>query len=116
MRERLPSLPNQSGSSDWNKSSIPSKSNRSSITGRGIRNSFPDLSTCSVETRRKEALDDSVATRNIYAAQSGAKKIQRSSVVERSAVNRLVVGSSPTAGANFKTAYCEQFLHWQAAV
>jgi hypothetical protein len=28
------------------------------------------------------------------------KKIQRSSVVERSAVNRLVVGSNPTAGAN----------------
>ena len=27
---------------------------------------------------------------------------QRSSVVEQSAVNRLVVGSSPTAGANFK--------------
>jgi hypothetical protein len=27
--------------------------------------------------------------------------IQRSSVVERSAVNRLVVGSNPTAGANF---------------
>ena len=26
--------------------------------------------------------------------------IQRSSVVERSAVNRLVVGSNPTAGAN----------------
>ena len=30
------------------------------------------------------------------------RKIQRSSVVERSAVNRLVVGSSPTAGANFR--------------
>jgi hypothetical protein len=30
-----------------------------------------------------------------------ASKIQRSSVVERSAVNRLVVGSNPTAGANF---------------
>ena len=29
------------------------------------------------------------------------RKIQRSSVVERSAVNRLVVGSNPTAGANF---------------
>jgi hypothetical protein len=29
------------------------------------------------------------------------KEIQRSSVVERSAVNRLVVGSNPTAGANF---------------
>src|SRR5439155_275521 len=28
------------------------------------------------------------------------EKIQRSSVVERSAVNRLVVGSNPTAGAN----------------
>jgi hypothetical protein len=28
-----------------------------------------------------------------------AGKIQRSSVVERSAVNRLVVGSNPTAGA-----------------
>src|SRR5438445_7890719 len=30
-----------------------------------------------------------------------APAIQRSSVVERSAVNRLVVGSNPTAGANF---------------
>jgi hypothetical protein len=29
-----------------------------------------------------------------------ARKVQRSSVVERSAVNRLVVGSNPTAGAN----------------
>ncbi len=29
------------------------------------------------------------------------RKIQRSSVVERSAVNRLVVGSNPTAGAKF---------------
>jgi hypothetical protein len=29
-----------------------------------------------------------------------AGKIQRSSVVERSAVNRLVVGSNPTAGAS----------------
>ena len=28
-----------------------------------------------------------------------SKAIQRSSVVERSAVNRLVVGSNPTAGA-----------------
>ena len=35
------------------------------------------------------------------AAQSSASRIQRSSVVERSAVNRLVVGSNPTAGANF---------------
>ena len=34
-------------------------------------------------------------------------KIQRSSVVERSAVNRLVVGSSPTAGANLQDAHCE---------
>ena len=34
-------------------------------------------------------------------AQSSAKTIQRSSVVERSAVNRLVVGSNPTAGAIF---------------
>jgi hypothetical protein len=30
--------------------------------------------------------------------------IQRSSVVERSAVNRLVVGSNPTAGAILKSA------------
>ena len=38
---------------------------------------------------------------NIYGSQSSAKTIQRSSVVERSAVNRLVVGSNPTAGAKF---------------
>jgi hypothetical protein len=36
--------------------------------------------------------------------QSGEKLFQRSSVVERSAVNRLVVGSNPTAGANFESA------------
>ena len=34
------------------------------------------------------------------------KKIQRSSVVERSAVNRLVVGSNPTAGANLNALWC----------
>ena len=33
---------------------------------------------------------------------ASAKVIQSSSVVERSAVNRLVVGSNPTAGANFE--------------
>jgi putative endonuclease len=38
----------------------------------------------------------------IYAAKIGvAKTIQSSSVVERSAVNRLVVGSNPTSGAKF---------------
>ena len=38
----------------------------------------------------------------IYApAVARIKAIQRSSVVERSAVNRLVVGSNPTAGAIF---------------
>ena len=35
----------------------------------------------------------------IYPADFLALTIQRSSVVERSAVNRLVVGSNPTAGA-----------------
>ena len=38
-------------------------------------------------------------------------KIQRSSVVERSAVNRLVVGSNPTAGANFKLLTVSSFFH-----
>ena len=33
-------------------------------------------------------------------ARSLASSLRRSSVVERAAVNRLVVGSSPTAGAN----------------
>src|SRR2546426_410162 len=48
----------------------------------------------------KEALAARYCAGKIYAAaQSGAKRIQRSSVVERSAVNRLVVGSNPTAGA-----------------
>src|SRR6266446_1774323 len=32
----------------------------------------------------------------------GGRKFQRSSVVERSAVNRLVVGSNPTAGAIYR--------------
>jgi putative endonuclease len=36
-----------------------------------------------------------------YTLRNRARKIQRSSVVERSAVNRLVVGSNPTAGAKF---------------
>ena len=44
-----------------------------------------------------------------HAAQPSAT-IQSSSVVERSAVNRLVVGSNPTSGANFKTAHDERFL------
>ena len=35
----------------------------------------------------------------LYARRSTKNLIQRSSVVERSAVNRLVVGSNPTAGA-----------------
>ena len=35
----------------------------------------------------------------VYAAQTMSLKIQSSSVVERSAVNRLVVGSNPTSGA-----------------
>ncbi len=34
-------------------------------------------------------------------ARDPASSLRRSSVVERAAVNRLVVGSSPTAGANF---------------
>ena len=34
--------------------------------------------------------------------QSAGATIQSSSVVERSAVNRLVVGSNPTSGAIFK--------------
>src|SRR5713101_8205702 len=43
-----------------------------------------------------------------------APAIQRSSVVERSAVNRLVVGSNPTAGANFKVlVYIAQNLKGQ---
>src|SRR5689334_6090868 len=40
----------------------------------------------------------------VYARSGGI--IQRSSVVERSAVNRLVVGSNPTAGANLGTKFC----------
>jgi hypothetical protein len=39
-------------------------------------------------------------TGKLYGASTGAHQFQRSSVVERSAVNRLVVGSNPTAGAN----------------
>ena len=38
-------------------------------------------------------------TRKLYGASTGVHQFQRSSVVERSAVNRLVVGSNPTAGA-----------------
>ena len=41
------------------------------------------------------------------------KAIQRSSVVERSAVNRLVVGSNPTAGANVKSLEVSDFSSWQ---
>jgi hypothetical protein len=47
----------------------------------------------------KEELAVNIPVGKIYALRSGARKIQRSSVVERSAVNRLVVGSNPTAGA-----------------
>ena len=49
---------------------------------------------------RKEALAVTDRAGKIYAPQP-REKIQRSSVVERSAVNRLVVGSNPTAGAIF---------------
>ena len=42
-----------------------------------------------------------VWARYMLLAAARIKTIQRSSVVERSAVNRLVVGSNPTAGANF---------------
>ena len=41
-----------------------------------------------------------VWARYMLLAAARIKTIQRSSVVERSAVNRLVVGSNPTAGAN----------------
>ncbi len=40
-----------------------------------------------------------VWARYMLLAAARIKTIQRSSVVERSAVNRLVVGSNPTAGA-----------------
>src|SRR5712692_5585755 len=51
----------------------------------------------------KEALAATNCAGKIYAArfERGKQTFQRSSVVERSAVNRLVVGSNPTAGANF---------------
>ena len=45
------------------------------------------------------ALAETGRTRKLYGASTGAHQFQRSSVVERSAVNRLVVGSNPTAGA-----------------
>jgi hypothetical protein len=52
------------------------------------------------------ALAETGRTRKLYGASTGAHQFQRSSVVERSAVNRLVVGSNPTAGAlqNYHTA------------
>ena len=45
------------------------------------------------------ALAETSRPRKLYGASTGAHQFQRSSVVERSAVNRLVVGSNPTAGA-----------------
>src|SRR5579862_10033438 len=51
------------------------------------------------------------ADSNTYPSQ-----IQRSSVVERSAVNRLVVGSNPTAGAIRRAVRCtHSLLHGLAA-
>ena len=50
---------------------------------------------------RRLALAAAYRAGKIHAPQPREKKIQRSSVVERSAVNRLVVGSNPTAGAKF---------------
>src|SRR5438067_3526161 len=44
-----------------------------------------------------------------YTPAQWRKKFQRSSVVERSAVNRLVVGSNPTAGANFNRLTTRRF-------
>ena len=53
------------------------------------------------ERRGKRALAAQSCVGKIYARQSAGETIQSSSVVERSAVNRLVVGSNPTSGANF---------------
>jgi hypothetical protein len=50
---------------------------------------------------RKEGLATEDCTAQNPRSVIAEKEIQRSSVVERSAVNRLVVGSNPTAGANF---------------
>src|SRR5262245_26783393 len=44
---------------------------------------------------------------NMYSRYFLAWTIQSSSVVERSAVNRLVVGSNPTSGANLRRSYCK---------
>jgi hypothetical protein len=49
---------------------------------------------------KRLAARDSLA--KLYARRPAKNLIQRSSVVERSAVNRLVVGSNPTAGAKFQ--------------
>jgi hypothetical protein len=51
------------------------------------------------------ALAETGRTRKLYGASTGAHQFQRSSVVERSAVNRLVVGSNPTAGARLANAW-----------
>ena len=48
----------------------------------------------------RKGLADTRGVGNILRPPIGGIRIQRSSVVERSAVNRLVVGSNPTAGAN----------------
>src|SRR5437588_576210 len=53
-------------------------------------------SACEVENRTCRGRR---AAQNSRRSRERQTKIQRSSVVERSAVNRLVVGSNPTAGA-----------------
>src|SRR5438132_13734177 len=50
---------------------------------------------------RKSHLPQEAGCAKFTPLNRAANKIQRSSVVERSAVNRLVVGSNPTAGAIF---------------
>src|SRR5207237_9512760 len=58
-----------------------------------------------VRNKKRNGDSQKTACRGQHAGQisrppAPPREFQRSSVVERSAVNRLVVGSNPTAGAN----------------
>src|SRR6266702_4131875 len=71
----------------------------SNMSIQGTKANPKNDSRCTIAC--KEALAATNCVGKIYAARfvRGKQTFQRSSVVERSAVNRLVVGSNPTAGA-----------------
>ncbi len=71
------------------------------LTNRRSSFIFPAIVFCRGLVAKSETCPLTQCRQDIRSRSRTDKTIQRSSVVERSAVNRLVVGSNPTAGAKF---------------